>query len=1068
MCNVRLKKQFFFLVMINAISLIALSQSLPVKYLKMEPLTIHDGLSQGMINCITQDHFGFMWFGTNDGLNRYDGYHFTLYRHESDDPHSVSGNLITSILEDSKGRLWVGTGLNGLNLFDRATEQFIRIQNNSNDKRSLSDNRIFSLQEDKHGNIWVGSAYGLNKIIVQQKNSSGGSPVESFYHFEVHRIMLNPSDPKKESFTYHDETGNTDYFEPTFFIDSKGFAWVATAESLIKIKPGYDKIDQMQTLNVSDYIPDNTPFSSHCNHIYNYIEDTAQHLLYLTRKGYVSIVNQETGKVTHVKCGEKDLAFCRVKMLLHGGNIWSASSDGLFEFDLLHQNTVNLLPKKIDDLKTIRFTNTLFIDRTGMIWIGTKGYGILKYNPQTEKFHEVNVPSIIWMSATPDNDIIIQSQKLFLFKRQQSKVEYTIDNNFFNKIYELNKRIPDLAVQNRAGKYFINKSVLYEMQPEKNEARAVPGHFQGCFPLFIDDDDNLWFGGSNSFCKLDKKTQQVREYAYPLPMITMFPYKFLETIIQDRDKSFWLGTINGLFHFEEKNRQWKRYCNVPGDNTSLNVDIIFSVCNDPAYPEKYLWVGTNGGGLNCFNKETEKFIQFTEKEGLPNKVVYGVVNDDDGNLWLSSNKGLSRFTPYYSKTNGKKFPAISGGIFKNFEEEDGLQSNEFNRYAFTRTSDGILFFGGVNGLNYFDPKEIKDNNIVPNVVITDFRINNNPVSFSSGYSNDQHASPLTKPVFLTDKMVLPYRNNISFEFSSMDFTAPEKNLFKYKLEGFDKEWIQSGTNHIATYTNLDPGHYVFHLAGSNNDGVWNENGTSVHLTILPPWYMTWWFRFVVIAVISAGLYALWRYRLRQAIKLMEVRNRIASDLHDEIGSTLSSVYIYSEVAQKTADEKLPEAKTYMKQISVDVAGMIDSLSDIVWTVNAKNDRFENIINRMRATAIELFEARAYQLHLDMDDELNTLKLGMEARKNFYLFYKEAINNTAKYADGKNVFIRLGFEKRNIILSVKDDGIGFDIKQKTNGNGLYNLKKRSIELKGNVEILSSPGSGTEIKLIFPYN
>lgn len=1036
----------------------------------MEALTIHDGLSQGMINCIYQDHFGFMWFGTLDGLNRYDGYHFTVYRYDANDQNSISGNWISSIFEDSRGRLWVGTALNGLNVFDRETEKFIRFQNDNKQPNTISGNGILSIQEDKFGSVWVGTSHGLNKISIREKikNNDGSNDFNKRYHVLIDRIHFDASDSFNELFIYQDETGNNDYFEPAFFIDSKGFVWVSTLKALFRIKPCKDCNEQIENMDLSKLLPNTSSLTHLENHVFNFTEDTNSHALYLFSRNYITSVDQNSDAVQFFHCGRIDPAVSRTQIIINAGIIWESCSGSLYQFDVNNRKIWNIAPKNNDQLNMLSFANTIYKDRSGIIWIGTKGYGILKYNPRTEKFHAVNQSSIIWMSATPNNDIIIQSKKLTLYRYHDSIKEYVADTTFFKRVYEaVPQKTPDIAVQNKEGTCWINISSLVQFDPAKNSVKKFP--YSACFPLFVDDHDNLWFGTKSAFCNLDKSSGLVKEYYYPLPKISMFPYQFLETICADENGVFWLGTINGLFRFDQKNQSWKRFVSIPNDNSTLSADVIFSICQDPLYPEKYLWIGTNGGGLNCFDKLTGKFIRYGEKDGLPNKVVYGILNDDSGNLWLSTNKGLSRFTPSYIKVSKEKFPKINGGAFKNFEEEDGLQSNEFNRYAFTRTNDGTLFFGGVNGFNYFDPKEINDNTAVPNVVVTDFKVNNKSVVFSHVESKQENTPLLSKPIFLTEKIVLPYKDNmITFEFSSMDFTAPEKNLFKYRLEGFDKEWIQSSSNHFATYTNLDPGKYTFHLAGSNNDGVWNEQGTSIDLTILPPWYMTWLFRVSLIAVLSAGLYAMWRYRLRQALKLMEVRNRIASDLHDEIGSTLSSVYIYSEVAQNSAREKLPEATMYMRQISVDVATMIDSLSDIVWTVNAKNDRFENIINRMRATAIELFEARDYELQLELDEQLNTLKLGMEARKNFYLFYKEAINNVAKYADGKNVFIRLGFEKRNIFLSVKDDGKGFDLNVKTHGNGLSNLKKRALDLKGKFEIRSSPGKGTEVSLLFPYS
>jgi len=308
---------------------------------------------------------------------------------------------------------------------------------------------------------------------------------------------------------------------------------------------------------------------------------------------------------------------------------------------------------------------------------------------------------------------------------------------------------------------------------------------------------------------------------------------------------------------------------------------------------------------------------------------------------------------------------------------------------------------------------------------------------------------------------------ISFGFAAMDFTSVARNSFRYELENFDKDWVDAGNINSATYTNLDPGTYLFKVVGSNNDGVWNLKGASIQLTILPPWYMTWWFRIILALLVVASIYIIYRLRLNQALHLLKVRNSIASDLHDEIGSTLSSVYIYSEVAKKSVGDSNPEAQDMMKNISSEVAGMIDALSDIVWTVNAKNDRFENIMNRMHGTSVELCEAQNYQLHFKMDESLNNLKMGMENRRNFYLIFKEAINNVVKYAHGNNVWITLRQDSRKeIIFIIKDDGQGFDINARRDGNGLVNIMKRTAELNGNIQIISAPGEGTEIQLQFP--
>jgi len=303
---------------------------------------------------------------------------------------------------------------------------------------------------------------------------------------------------------------------------------------------------------------------------------------------------------------------------------------------------------------------------------------------------------------------------------------------------------------------------------------------------------------------------------------------------------------------------------------------------------------------------------------------------------------------------------------------------------------------------------------------------------------------------------------ISFDFAAMDFSQPGKNLYQYKLDGFDKDWIQSGTQNSATYTNLDPGTYTFRAKGSNSDGVWNETGTSVELVILPPWYMTWWFRTLLSIAIIALVYVFYRYRLQQALRLQAVRNRIASDLHDEIGSNLSNISIFSSVAQQNASN---ENNALLKKISEYTQVSMEAMSDIVWMINPRNDRFENIFTRMRSLAAEIFEAKHCALHIELDDKLNNIKLNMEKRKNFYLIYKEAINNVAKYAACKDVWINMQLHHNEVLLHIKDNGNGFDVAKRKNGNGLFNMQQRADMLNGKLVITSKPDGGTLVELRF---
>jgi two-component sensor histidine kinase len=538
-----------------------------------------------------------------------------------------------------------------------------------------------------------------------------------------------------------------------------------------------------------------------------------------------------------------------------------------------------------------------------------------------------------------------------------------------------------------------------------------------------------------------------KTFSYPLPVSENNEYEdLIQCTIKDSSGNVWLGTTNGLFRFNLSSRKWSVYKNKQNDGSSISSDLIFSLCPDPSQPKKYLWIGTGGSGLNRMDMETGRCFSYTIKDGLPNNVIYGILPDDDGSLWLSTNKGLSCLTQQNKS-------------FRNFDYKDGLQSNEFNRGAYLRTKDGWLFFGGVDGFNYFHPQEILNNKTVPPIYITAFNIDNRPVPIQ------REGSPLTKAIYLTETITLSYEQNfVSFRFAAMDFTDPEKNLYQYKLQGFQKDWISSDKTHSATYTNLDPGTYTFTVKGSNNDGTWNEKGASVKLIILPPWYRTWWFLTLFALTLLLSAYSIYRYRVAQVVKLQSIRNRIAGDLHDEVGSNLSNIYIFSNVAQQKAKVN-GETGPLLQKITDYTQQSMEAMNDIVWMINTQNDRFENIMVRMRTLAAEFSETSNCSLHLDFDESLNDVKLNMEERKNFYLIYKEAINNTAKYAGCKTVWIEMKLNHNTVTLKITDNGRGFDMANANKGNGLSNMKKRAALLKGDLTVMSTIGEGTSLQLSF---
>ncbi|MEP7318402.1 MAG: two-component regulator propeller domain-containing protein, partial [Panacibacter sp.] len=921
--------------------------------------------------------------------------------------------------EDSKGRLWVGTASQGVDIFDYNTESFTHFKYGTGNASSMSANIVNHFAEDKHGNIFMAATNGLF-VATEQATGNVGKPVFNFRNI------------------------NSRVVEIVSTMDGK--IWIAEMRGGLYTFTDYGTSKfRADTIPVNKYGVYPALGADKKNSINAFYEDSTQRKFYMLMNTGVTVYDENKKLFTITPFTREatfnNNSFCN----LYNGSLWFAKDFLLCQYNVI-ENKLFKIESSVEAQENFLISiNCMFTDRSGILWLGTKGYGILKYNPRAAYFHYADNyrESTNWMQEA-NNDKIMQitnGRYVWLFDKSTGlRTEVIPDSSVVKSAAYGNIGILQSAISTGENKYWIGKGYLMYYDAK---TKQFTKYNKIAFPVFKANDGKIWFGSDGVFSSYNEVTKDFTNYKYNISDPGT-PYNFLQAVYQDAKGFFWLGTTNGLLQFNAVTQQWKAFQNNPTDTASLSFNLIFSLCPDPFEPEKYLWIGTNGGGLNKFNILTGKVTRYSVKNGLANDVVYGILNDDEGNLWMSTNFGISKLN---IKTNS----------FRNFEVNDGLQGNEFNRNSFCKTHDGILFFGGVNGFNYFDPKDLRDNEQIPNMVFTDFRIRNKSILFN------QKNSPLDKPVYLTSNITLPYEDNmISFDFAALEFTVPEKNLYQYKLDGFDKDWIQSSTTHAATYTNLDPGSYTFHVKGSNSDGVWNETGTSIQLLILPPWYMTWWFRILVAVSIVASMYAFYRYRLQQALKLQTIRNKIASDLHDEIGSNLSSISIFSDVA-KEQTEGQPVAPL-LNKISNYTQQSMEAMSDIVWMINARNDRFENIIIRMRELAVELIEAKKYSLHLDIDEHLNTLKLGMNERKNFWLIYKEALNNIVKYAEAKNVWIKLSSSHKSILLTIKDDGNGFDATILKSGNGLHNMRQRSDAIKATLSISSSIGGGTTIELL----
>jgi signal transduction histidine kinase len=480
-----------------------------------------------------------------------------------------------------------------------------------------------------------------------------------------------------------------------------------------------------------------------------------------------------------------------------------------------------------------------------------------------------------------------------------------------------------------------------------------------------------------------------------------------------------------------------RYYNVPGDPHSLHNNNVRSFAIDK---KGTLWIGTNGGGLNRYNKSENNFSHFTMENGLPNDAIYNLVCDNNGMLWLGTNRGLCRFNPVdYS--------------CKNFAEKDGIQNYEYNTGAALKLKDGTLLIGGVAGYNIIDPNKIQNKKSFTPVVISSFKVFDKETPTGNGNINLNYQ-----------------QNSFSFEFAALSYFRNQENHYAYQLEGVDPDWVYSDTRRYISYSQLKPGTYKFKVKAANHDGVWNETGAQMIISITPPYWQTWWFMILCVVAVAGILFLIRRYEQNRKKQLEAVRERISRDLHDDMGSTLQSISVMSEIVRMKSKPDT-ESNPTIEKIGSASREMIEKMNDIVWAVNPKNDQFENIIFHMRAFAGELLAGKDIALHFKADNDLNNIKLSMEKRKSFFLVFKEVINNAFKYSGAKNVSVEISKSNHQLKLIVEDDGIGFDMNEDrliTGGNGLKNMKTRADELNGNIAMTSETGKGTRVSLIVNLN
>lgn len=843
--------------------------------IKFESISLEQGLSQSTVRCILQDSKGFLWFGTADGLNRYDGYKFKVYKTDSHDPNGLSSSVIRTIYEDRSGMLWIGTEGGGLNEFDPATERFVRYQYDRNDPNSLSNNYVWSVCEDRTGKLWIGTdGGGLNEFDrerarftryqhdPQTPNSLSHNSILSVYEDRTGRLWigtrgggLNQFDRAEGRFVryqFDPDNPNSLSNDQVWSIceGQSGALWVGTfGGGLNKLVPS--DVDGSQISFIRYRHDRNNPNSLSHDRVVSIYQDRSGVLWIGTDGGGLN------------------------RLALPASSSSRSGNDGSTPVFQHYRNDPND-PNSLSN----NHVWSLSADRTGVLWIGTEFGGVNKLDPYKEKFNHytsdphnpnsLNDKSVWSLGEDRAGNLWIGTRAGGLNKFDRKKQRFTHYQNDPDNSNSLSYNHVRAIYEDRSGLLWLGTDGgglnSFDPKQEKftrylndpNDPNSLSGN--RVYSIIEDHSSVLWIGtrtgGLNRF---DSDRSRFIHYQNDPNDSTSLSDNFVYEIYEDRSEVLWVGTFSGGLNrlvpggHEGALAAFASYQTDPHDPNSLSNNCVLAIYEDRAGE---LWIATAGGGVNKFNRQTETFTRYTEENGLANDFVYGILEDEQGNLWLSTNKGLSRFNPQTE-------------TFQNYDVRDGVQSNEFNGGAYHKgpaSRGGEMFFGGINGFNAFFPESIKDNPHVPPIFVTDFQIFNRSV----GIGGD---SPLRKHIAEPTEIVLSYKQNVfSFEFVALNYTIPEKNQYKYKLEGFDVDWVATGAaNRTASYMNLSPGKYLFSVKGSNNDGVWNEEGATIKVTITPPFWETWWFRTMMALLVFGLTYAGYRRRLKTVRMKIELR-----------------------------------------------------------------------------------------------------------------------------------------------------------------------------------------------------
>ncbi len=973
-----------------------------------------NGLSQNSVYAIFKDSKGFLWIGTGDGLNRYDGKEFVAFRNSSDPKHSLKGFYINyKMQEDNRHCLWFSTERN-LVEYNQVTGTFTDI---------IPSKNGFARQGNK-------SLVAIDTLNQYVWFLTPGACLHSYNYFDktFRNFDLPVADIEKNPFT-----------NPYGIADSKGNIWITSLNGLFcfnKKNASWQQFLKDKRINeacmdisgnlwlinedsVFSFDPFHLTLINYKNHFSkagSYISITAD------PKGKIWIGTLD-GNLYQAENRKKELRFAGNINELTGTNnilemrcLYADSCDllwigtegaGVVKLDMNHVNFFKYPSSVSAELNSL-YIKSLFCDDDGKVWIGTFKRWIHLLDPQTQKSTTLPIPEKIFSKKS--RGIV------FSIKKDREGIYWIAYDGIL------------VAYNRKDNRFFFHPVPLH-----KNEQLSLINH--------ISIENNYLLVSTITGLYKVFTSQQGRQATFS----RIVSDAVSESLITE-DGSLWVSSLYaGLIQiFPSEKRPFEE---LPGKNG------IRCIVEDKEH--KIIW-GASQTGLVAYHLPTGKLKFYNENNGLLNTYLYGIIKNES-EIWVSSNRGLAKGKMAF-KPN-EIFPEIS---FTCYTKEDGLQSHEFNTGAYEQSPNGTIFFGGINGLNWFQPEHVKQNPYKPSVVINGVKI------------NDKIYDESLAPEYLKEIKTTYEKNTITIKFIGLEFTNPQSIRYRFKLDGLEKVWTQEKHAQEVRYANLPAGQYTFRVIAANADNVLSDE-TTLFISVLPPFYQTWWFRlclaiailFIIVFITKKASQFKLKNRIRVLEKekaLEEERQRISKEMHDDLGAGLTQISLISQSA-KRKDKEGTFPVEELKDISETSKKLIENVSEIIWAMNPDFDTLSGMIAYLREQITKLLEYSGIDFQLQMPDNFVDMNIANTRRKNILMLVKEAVNNAIKHSNATSIDVIIVLINRHLQITIKDDGDGFDIHKKTPGNGLKNYTYRSLLLNGRARIHSDE-HGTQVFFDIP--